>query len=361
MTRRSIVFWNIHRMFGSSGSPIEYALSSDDDTDGRATIEDVQQKTLTIAAVVDRIAELAGPPVLVGLAEIENLALSQEVARNVHSASLMTVDAKALDDTGFALEGLDLSLLFDTTYFSGVGKLRSHVIDRTFITRDILECDFYLKSGCMASVLLNHWPSRMVAEAAGQRITAAHYARSLLASKTRFSLLEMWDAEHKLITVPEQALLEERASTPVIVMGDFNDEVFNDSIELIGSTNDNDSVLSDLDVKGQLKKDRFRSYRNSTPLLFNPFWSLAGRGGSFYRSPRWRCYDQILLSRGLLMSGSPMRYVPESVGVFTENEVTRADGNVIRLTNRTGKPVGYEPAKRRGCSDHFAIFLSVDA
>jgi hypothetical protein len=348
-------------MFRSGGSPIEYALSNDSDTEMAATDDSVRKKTHIIAAVLDSIAEIAGPPLLVGFAEIEDASLSSAIAENVRSASLSTVDATAQDETGFALEGLDLSLLFDVDYFQGVSKLRSHVINRTFITRDILECDLQLKSRDMLSVLLNHWPSRMVGEAAGQRITAAHYTRSLIASKTRFSPGEMWDPENRSIHVPRMEDLEKRALTPVVVMGDFNDEMFDSSIELLGSTNDREAILNDLKVKGQSKKKRFRSYTSSTPQMYNPFWSLAGRGGSYYRSPRWRCYDQILLSRGFLEQNGPLRFVSASESVFSKDHVALADGSVAQLTNRNGKPIAYEPANHRGCSDHFAVFVSIDA
>ena len=265
-------------------------------------------------------AAVAGPPLLVGFAEIENATLAQDIAKNVRSASLASVDVTGRDDTGFALEGLDISLLFDLTFFEGVERLRSHVINRTFITRDVLECDLGVKTGGTVSVLVNHWPSRMVGEASEQRITAAHYTRSLIASKTRFSLREMWDETISAVRVPDQAELEKRASTPVIVMGDFNDEMYDASIEVLGSTNDEGAVLDDLKVRGHSKKERFRSYSGSTPLMFNPFWRLAGRGGSYYRSPRWRCYDQILLNRGLMTQASPVRYGRDSANVFAEKE-----------------------------------------
>lgn len=360
MNQRSIVFWNIHRMFESKGSPIDYALSDDQPPETEAKIMTVREKTLTIASVLDHIAEIAGPPLLVGFAEIESAALSQNIAESVRSASLAAVDVMARDDLGFALEGLNLSLLFDVNYFAEVEKLRSHVIDRRFITRDILECDFRTQSGESLSVLLNHWPSRLISEATATRITAAHYVRSLIGSKTRFSLMEMWDSNLNTIMVPDQEDLEKKASTPTLVMGDFNDEMFDLSVELLGSTYDKDAVVKDLNVRGQSRIDLFRSYRNSNTLLLNPFWAFAGRGGSYYRSPRWRCYDQIMVSRGFLIETCPLRYRPDSAGIFSQREVQRSDGSMIELTNRNGKPISYEPAKNRGCSDHFAVFLSVE-
>lgn len=360
VARRSIVFWNLQRLFGSSGSPIEHALNADDEEEGGVTAGTVEEKTAIIAAVLERIGEVAGPPLVVGFAEIETAELAREIGRRVRGASLVAVDDRAHDDTGFALDGLNISLLFDETAFGGVARLRSHVIDRSFITRDILECDLLTASGARLSVLVNHWPSRLIGEAADLRISAAHYAASLLAEKTRFGLQEMWDAEAKAIVVPPAEDLLQRANIPVVVMGDFNDEAFNASLETLGSTNDSDAVKDDLRLRVGDRKARFRSYSRSKPLLYNPFWALVGRKGSYYRSPRWRGYDQILVSRGTLTADASLRLVPASVDVFAEAEVTLADGRTIALTNRNGKPIAYDPVKQRGCSDHFPVHVSVE-
>lgn len=355
MTKRSIIFWNVQRLFDSRGSPIEYVLSAEP-----ASEEFVQGKIRIISAVLDAISAIAGLPLVVGLAEIENALLSQEIAKGVGSVTLDSVDVIATDDTGFALDGLNLGLLVDSGNLDEIERLRSHVIDRTFMTRDILECDMVLKDGKKLSVLLNHWPSRMIGEAEGRRITAAHYLRNLVKAKSRFTLSEMWDAASRSINLPSRDAIEQRAITPVITMGDFNDEVFDTSIELLGSTDDMDAVLNDLDIKQGSRQEEFRSYMASPPLLFNPFWSLVGKQGSYYRTPRWRGYDQILLSQGCLMPEAFLRYLDDSVGVFARKEVYLPDGSTFALTNRNGKPVSYDHQEHRGCSDHFPVFVSID-
>jgi hypothetical protein len=97
----------------------------------------------------------------------------------------------------------------------------------------------------------------------------------------------------------------------------------------------------------------------SRPLLFNPFWAMAGRGGSYYRTPRWRCYDQILLSRGLLNSKSPFQYIQKSEKIFSDKEIIELDDKPYKINNFNGKPIPYDHDINRGCSDHFAVFISV--
>lgn len=361
MPRRSIVFWNLQRLFAAEGSAIEATLRmrrrEPRPEEGSASHR-LAEKIATIGAVLDRIAVLAGPPLLVGLAEIETPALAQRVADAVHGAALTHVDALAPDRAGISLQGLNLSLLVDTDAVAEVEHLHSHVVDRTFDTRDILEVDLRLRSGQALSALVNHWPSRLASEAESRRLAAAHYVRNLVASKLRFSPAEMWNAPRRRLRVPTNARLEARASHPVVVMGDFNDEVFDDSLEVLNTTDDLQSVRDDLAVRGRSQRDRFASYAASVPRLLNPFWSMVGRTGSYYRSPRWRTYDQILLSRGFLGRRAPVAFDPDSAFIFDERTVERRDGQQVQLTNRGGKPVGH--SLRRGCSDHFAVVVSVD-
>ena len=356
--RYSVISWNVDRFFGSRGSPIAYALFNGEESSPAMEAEQVARKALTVAAAIDQVAQDSGPPLLVGLQEIENVDLADQVAAAVTSAPLVSVEHLCEDETGFALEGLDITLLVNTRAVTAVSRLWSHVTDRSFLTRDILECDMVVGAQ-QVSVLVNHWPSRLVSEAASQRVAAAHYVRGLVADKTRYSLYQMWAGEFDAVVVPSQETIKRKADVPVILMGDFNDEVFSESLEILGSTSDAEAVVKDLKVRGRVRAERFRSYMGSRPLLFNPFWGLLTGSGSYYRSPRWRFYDQILLSRGLLLPEAPLAYVPGSERIFAGPTVRLPDGSTTRLANRGGKPVPFEPGKD-GCSDHFPVVVSVE-
>lgn len=360
--RRSVVFWNCSRLFGSGGSPIEHALTLDD-PDARATGAEVARKIEVMAAVLDAIAEVHGRPVLVGLVEIESSTLAAQIAAATTTAHLVDVDSLAQDDTGLALDGLNISLLVDTTVFSGPVRVRSHLIDRAFGTRDILEVDLTVAADRPpVSVFVNHWPSRLSSDGVARRQAAAHYAARLASEKVRFTLREMWDADAARLDLPTQDEAVLRARAPVLVMGDFNDEVFDASLAILDSTPDLPAVVDDLDLHGRTDRERFRTYRDSSPRLYNPFWAYAAGGGSYYRSPRWRTYDQILLSRGLLepRHAWPMQYVADSASIIDFETVRLHDGSLYSLTNRGGKPIGYEPKQDRGCSDHFPVVTVFD-
>lgn len=125
------------------------------------------------------------------------------------------------------------------------------------------------------SIAAVHWPSRIVPTGYNGRI---EYARAL---QRRF-----------------RRALEIDKAAPVVVMGDFNDEPFDDSL-----TNH---------LQGT--RDRTAVKRNND-LLYNPFWRLLGEnlafeddGAACAGSHFWEChaandwytFDQALVSSGLL-------------------------------------------------------------
>lgn len=193
--RRTIIFWNLGRLFGSSGSPIQFALSENSSA-ATASPEQIEKKLDIIAATIDEIANTnSAPPVFIGLAEIENNELATRLAKKIKSVNIAAIDDLATDETGEFLDGLNVTLLVDTNIIQ-VKKLKSHIIDRTFDTRDILEVDT-LVCNKPFSLFVNHWPSRLSSEGKGQRIGAAHYLSKLIERKVRFQLSELWDNNSK--------------------------------------------------------------------------------------------------------------------------------------------------------------------
>ena len=355
---RTIIFWNVGRLFGSSGSPIQFALSENSSA-ATATPDQIEKKLDIIAATIDEIANItSAPPLFIGLTEIETNELAKKLAKKIKSTNIATIDDLAIDEGGIVLDGLNITLLVDPNIIQAK-KLRSHIVDRTFNTRDILEVDTLVGNKPL-SLVLNHWPSRLSGESKGRRIAVAHYVSKLVANKVRFQLSELWDANSEKLKIPNKKKLTDRALIPVVIMGDFNDEVFNESISLLHSTPEIDRITDDLKLKGRSLKDRYRSYRSSTHRLLNPFWTYVGKSGSFYHSPRWRTYDQILMSRGLCEPNQKITYLKGSEYIFSNSKIQLGDGSEWNLTNKNGKPIQFDPKKKRGCSDHFPVVVTID-
>lgn len=162
-----------------------------------------------------------------------------------------------------------------------------------------------LQTNTRASLFLMHWPSRMVAQAERER--------KALGSDLRSRIRELQE--------------EQGESTPILVVGDFNDEPFDVSMsdELCGS------------------RDRTLVRRNPG-LLYNPFWrwlgeqqTLAeersgrlGAGTHFFRSDHlswWFTFDQALVSHSLL-GGSGWVLWEEGTGVCPSSQLLD-DGRMV--------------------------------
>jgi hypothetical protein len=345
-----VVFWNVERLFAAGGSAIHAALSGG--APPRLGAAEVDAKVAVLGAVLAALAEQQGKPALLGLAEVETAALVEQVAA-ASGLGLASVEGVVADELGFELDALDIGLLYDPDRFGPPTRLHSHIIDRTFDTRDILEVHLpELATGRSVCVLVNHWPSRLSLESADRRAGAAYYVSQIVADVVRFRASELWDPAARRLRVPPKRELERRAREPVVLMGDFNDEPFDTSFDVLRATPERDEVAGDLDVSGRGVVERYTSYAASLPRLFNPTWEVCtGQLGTFYRSPRWRVYDQVLLSSGALEPWGGLRAAP-----FRPATVTRG-GATVSLQTPSGKPRGFDAQSGKGASDHFPIVL----
>lgn len=355
--KRSIVFWNVERLFAAAPSAVRTTLADGEpDEWSRA---DITAKVDNIRSVLRAIAVAHGQPLLVGLCEVETTGLAKRIGQAL-PFDLTSVDDAVEDSSSFALDGINIGLLYDPDFFDGQVEMTSHILDRTFDTRDILECR--LRSSSLPgplTVYVNHWASRLASEGAEKRINAAHFLSALIKNQVRLDTGELLDGRGR-VRVPSQLVLNERADQLTIAMGDFNDEPFDRSVEILNTTSEADAVTNDLNVRGLSRVDRFKSYRNSPVRMFNPFWTFAGgQSGTYYRSPRWRSYDQIMISRGFLNQSSPAQYRPGSHAAFSDPTLT-VRGRDVEMTNRGGKPKKYSKRDRTGCSDHFPVVIEVD-
>jgi endonuclease/exonuclease/phosphatase family metal-dependent hydrolase len=131
------------------------------------------------------------------------------------------------------------------------------------------------------------------------------------------------------------------AKANIIVMGDFNDEPFNRSIQeyLFAIRN----------------RDRVQARKNSTksrPYLYNLTWSLMDgtAPGTYYfgKNPSgWNMLDQIMVSKGILVGNSGLEVDEKSIKIFRPKRIKEGS-----------KPKPYRKRKNKwvkGFSDHFPI------
>ena len=194
-------------------------------------------------------------PAILGVSEIENRGVLEDLIKQpaLKDRSYQIVHYDSPDR-----RGVDVGLLYNPRFFTVTNSksYRLHTEDTTFLTRDQLMVSGYLQ-GEKIHVIVNHWPSRSGGEERSRpkRNAAAGLTRSIVDSLFR--------------TDPK---------AKIIVMGDLNDDPFNESCATVLGAKKNAE-----DVKpGE---------------LYNVFWKTHDKGmGSLSYNNQWNLFDQIIIS-----------------------------------------------------------------
>ena len=260
---QTIAFYNVENLFDTLDDPKTF----DDDYTPMGqhhwTPEILNQKIDKIAHVLSNIGltETKKPPLLIGLAEIENQNLIKRIA--VHP-KLRFYDYEIIHFESPDYRGIDLGLLYRKDFFfiDHVKKYTLNLVDsktqhkRT--TRDQLVITGYWENHALA-LLVNHWPSRR----GGQRKSEASRLAAARLQQRIIDSLQKLDPKKYIIS-----------------MGDFNDNPNNKSLSLLTKEN---------------------SYTMSFKPLFNPMEAFFKKGvGSLAYRDRWHLFDQILVDQDFL-------------------------------------------------------------
>lgn len=316
-----IGWWNLENLFDIENSPRR--------TDKVARAIGTSVAGWTQALLDRKVSQLAGAivqmnggngPDLLGVCEVENeFVLDLLVAdlndrlpgRNYEKIHADTQDKR----------GIDVAFVFDPQRFTAPpDQVFQHVVMRRTATREILQVNFTTHRGRTWSVFLNHWPSR-----SGGALESAGYRA--IAGET-------------LSYFHQRAVEVHGDDTPVLVMGDFNDEPFDDSL-----------------VRHALStRQRAKVLNGTSPRLWNLMWDSTGATeGTFYYDNFPNILDQFLVNKNMAKQSSPIRALPETV------QVVRFAGMVD--SGDYPKPVPFggmgKPVNQNGFSDHFPVSMVV--
>ena len=305
----TIAFYNIENLFDTINDP----MRNDDDflptSRKRWTKKRYQNKLRKIGSVISNIGpyENNEAPAIIGLAEVENKRVLSDLINSKH---LNDEDYSFVHYDSSDERGIDVALLYKSNLF----KLEYSETYSIYLetdegvrdyTRDILlvKGELYGES---LTVLINHWSSRTEGEK---------------------------ETEHKRIASAEKVLSiidsikSKNENERIIVMGDFNDNPNNKSLELIEEDGG----------------------------LFNPFKTVWSQDvGSLSHNFEWNLFDQILFSTNFFNT-------KESQLTFHKADVY----NIKTLTQYHGKYSG-QPFRtyigkkyKGGYSDHFPVFITL--
>jgi predicted extracellular nuclease len=316
-----VAWWNLENLFDEQGSPrrtekLQRAIGRDL-AGWSATRRD--RKVAQLASVIAQMNSGAGPDLL-GICEVENRFVVDLLVDALHARLPGRGYAVVHADTDDA-RGIDVAFIYDPGLFQApADQVFFHVVMRRNATRELVQVNFQTHKDRTWTVFGNHWPSR-----SGGRFESAGYRD--IAGET-------------LSYFHQRALAVHGPATPVLAMGDFNDEPFDSSL-----------VIHALSAR---QRHRVLAARN--PMLWNLSWAVIGdpADGTFYFNNEPNLLDQVLVNKNMARAGAPIHAQPDTL------QILRFPGT---FTGRYKRPRPFggmgKPVDEHGYSDHFPIGLRV--
>ncbi|SHI33512.1 Endonuclease/Exonuclease/phosphatase family protein [Arenibacter nanhaiticus] len=310
ITLHTIAFYNVENLF----DPLENegTLDADFTPKGvkRWTTHRYKRKLQQLAATISEIGLSASgcPPDLVGVAEVENKLVLQEL---LATGPLKKVPYDFVHYDSADERGIDTALLYNKEIFKVVSSQAIPlVLDGSNglpeSTRDILYVSGKLKGEPM-HLFVNHWPSKR------DGTLATEYKR-IIAANT--------------ITGFMRGIQKEYPNANYVVMGDFNDDPSSLSIQTLK-----------------------RSHS-----LYNPIEKLqTPTRGSVNYQKSWCLFDQILLSPNFL-TDTKGTLTLAGADIFDEGHLKESKGKYKGSPFRTYVGSRY----LGGISDHFPVYIQLE-
>jgi endonuclease/exonuclease/phosphatase family metal-dependent hydrolase len=329
-----VAFWNLENLFAPEGFAerepwIAQRLASDLKGWTQALFD---TKIDQLASIIRQMNGAQGPDIL-GVCEVENAFVLEQLSARLNGQINNRNYGVAHVDSTQDRRGIDTAFVFDSLkYAVDPTAIFSHFVMRRTGTRDITQVTFTTQAGNDLIAMCNHWPSRSggTYESRGYRMTAGE-------------TLSYW----------HQRIWEERGNDiPIIALGDFNDDPFDESLQ----------------VHARATRERGDVERAQTAVRFyNLTWRYLEQlgqdhdgnpkllHGTLYFNGNGNVFDQLLVSKGLLMQNSPIKVIEDTARIELFPEMV--DHRVAHGPIRFGLPKGNaaKNVNTSGFSDHFPV------
>lgn len=299
--------WNLENLFDTVNDP-----QKDDDEflpegPSQWTQERLNNKLSNLAKVIRSMNDGHGPDIL-SVEEVENKGLLDTLLQKYFSDRNYRISYADCPDA----RGIDVGIIYNADILSFIGQQTDTVkLEDNHPTRLILRAGFILPDKDTLYVYANHWPSRRGGESESDK------NRNIAAMVLRN------DAE---------AFMSKNENSNILIMGDFNDEPSNESLNKI------------------LEAVNFRcdSLDNGKHDLYNlAFQKHLAHDGSYLYRGNWNMLDNIIISKHLLMK----HYKCNSFEVYRPEFMVTKDGKY------KDSPIPTYGGKKYlgGFSDHFPV------
>jgi predicted extracellular nuclease len=311
-----VSWWNLENLFDIETAPRSDKLKRSIQSELKGWNQKVLENKLSqLSKIILQMNEQRGPDIL-GICEVESESVLKKLVNKINLPERKYKIAHEDTKDG---RGIDVAFIYDSNKFVLKKQFSQWVLKRN-ATRDIFQINLKIKNSEVEVVCVgNHWPARIggVYETEPYRIIAA-----------------------ETLSYFHQRIAEEMGkNTPILVMGDFNDEPFDRAIidYALGSSN-----------KGSVS-------RSKSPKLFNPMWKLVANGQyTHVYGSEYTMLDQFMVSKGLLQKKGELVIRDDSitVGKFKENSTGKKP-------KRFGRPSKKSSFNDKGYSDHFPISIKI--
>lgn len=304
----SIAFYNVENLFDTEDA--DYTLDREFTPKGKKKWGPYryQLKIEKLGKAISRIAEddCQLPPIFIGLAEVENSKVLDDL---IQSNGLQYLPYKYAHYDSPDERGIDTALLYNTEIFEFQESKAIPIIlydsnNLRDYTRDILYVKGILNNETV-HIYVNHWPSK----------------RSGF-DETRLKRIKIAAVLHQ-----EIESIEEK-DPKIIIMGDFNDNP------------DDDSIYKYL-VNDRYKNPSLKLYQN-------------GEGASKFYG-KWMLFDQIILSKNFFQTDSKSLTF-KTAHIFNTPFLTNPRGRHRTEPFRTYSGKYYQG----GYSDHFPVYVLLE-
>lgn len=314
-TQYGIMFYNVENLFDTIDTPEkmdgEFTPASKKNWNTEKYFTKLQNLAQVIASPDNQL------PVLIGLCEVENRdVLNDLVLQNILAkGNYRIVHSESPDE-----RGIDVALLYQESIFSVTQFYNIHValpVANGGATRDILYVQGRFKKVKQeVHIFINHWPSR----SEGEEITRE---RRAIAANTLRTQIDSLNALYK--------------DPAIIIMGDFNDTPFDNSIrEILQAESTSDAYADEclVNLMADLQKNNYGSYN--------------------YKG-NWQALDQFIVSE-VLITGKPLQVKYGSVQFIKNDFQLYKNKNDEYMPNRTYSGDRYYG----GYSDHLPVYMLLE-
>jgi len=345
-----VAFWNLQNLFDIEPSPIasELGFTTIRGWDRRA----FEAKVRNLASVIRGLFDNDGPD-LIGLAEVENVEVTQYLADALGRDDYVVVTASHSQITATGTALIYSKRVFDEESV----RVRSHLVHLRFPTCDILEVQLTTRLNRRnLSVLVNHWPSPREQNSDAFRQTVASYCANVIEQHLKLNrrdYVELADTELS------RHQLDNRWNCNLLLMGSFNDEPWAKSLHQILNAGYSLRAMQRSLPFSLNTLPSWRAYALCRPELFNPTWSLLahpdqGTCVDVTGQRAMSIYDQLMFSRGLVTGGSGLRVATNTQGVPLVDCLSAE-----LLTDEMGHPIPFSCDSGGGFSDRLPVGLTL--